>query len=808
MKRMLINATHAEELRVALVDGQYLYDIDIETTSREQRKSNIYKGRVSRVEPSLDAAFVDYGGERHGFLPFKEISRRYFQPGVDPAKATIREAVKEGTELIVQVAKEERGTKGAALTTYITLAGRYMVLMPDNPGAGGVSRRIEGEDRQALKEAMDQLKIPEGMGVIVRTAGLGREAEELQWDLDYLLQIWQAIENAAKERPAPFLIYQESKLIIRALRDYLRPDIGEILIDDEQLYRDAREFMELVMPGNLRKLKLYSDRVPLFSRFQIESQIESAHERQVRLPSGGLIVIDHTEALTAIDVNSARATKGGDIEETARLTNLEAADEIARQLRLRDLGGLIVIDFIDMSSTKAQREVEDRLRAALRHDRARVQISRISRFGLLEMSRQRLRPSLEEFTQAPCPRCKGTGMIRSVESLSLSILRLAEEQAMKENTAQVLLHVPPDVGNYLLNEKRRALVEMENRNGRPVLVIVDHRLERPHYRVERIRDKELKATPPPSYERVAQEETPPLPSARHSAAARRPGRRSAASRRRVRPLWPRPKPSRREGARLPLRRPAPRQAAGGGASSACSAGNGCRRRRVEPVLGAGLGSHGPRGRSGGRAGGRRATASAAADAPTRRLRVAVARRRRPRVPAPVASQAVGQAATRAPGCGGRRPGRAERLSAGASRSGDRGRRRLRNPRGPRRERPRNPSGPATQGTAPHGEDGDGQAASRPARRPPPPAWRRARPVPIASSGEGATSVWRGPCRGGRGAGRREEPGRSRPTRRRCRSRLRPRNRRGDCRGSAPAPPRCPRRASRTNAPCRSAPSSR
>lgn len=510
MKRMLINATHAEELRVALVDGQYLFDIDIETTGREQKKSNIYKGRITRVEPSLDAVFVDYGGDRHGFLPVKEIAKRYFQPGVEPGKAGLRELIKEGTELIVQVSKEERGTKGAALTTYISLAGRYMVLMPDNPGAGGVSRRIEGEDRQALKEAMEQLKIPEGMGVIVRTAGLGRDPEELQWDLDYLVQIWRAIENAAQQRPAPFLIYQESKLIIRALRDYLRPDIGEILIDNEELYRDAREFMELVMPGNLRKLKLYTDRVPLFSRFQIETQIESAHERQVRLPSGGVIVIDHTEALTAIDVNSARATKGGDIEETARLTNLEAADEIARQVRLRDLGGLIVIDFIDMASTKAQREVEERLRAALRHDRARVQISRISRFGLLEMSRQRLRPSLEEFTQAPCPRCKGTGMIRSVESLSLSILRLAEEQAMKENTGQVLLHVPADVGNYLLNEKRRALVEIENRyGGRPVLVIVDQRLERPHYRVERIRASDLRAAPPPSYERVAADDTAP-----------------------------------------------------------------------------------------------------------------------------------------------------------------------------------------------------------------------------------------------------------------------------------------------------------
>jgi ribonuclease E len=506
MKRMLINATQPEELRVAIVDGQHLYDIDIETPSREQKKSNIYKGRITRVEPSLEAAFVEYGGERHGFLPLKEISRRYFQPGVNPDKAGIRELVKEGTEVVVQVDKEERGTKGAALTTFISLAGRYMVLMPDNPRAGGVSRRIEGEDRQALKEALDQLQVPEGMGLIVRTAGVGRDPEELQWDLDYLTQLWQAIDSAAQSRPAPFLIYQESKLIIRALRDYLRSDIGEILVDQEDIYNDAREFMQQVMPQNLRKLKLYTDSTPLFSRFQIETQIESAHERQVRLPSGGSIVIDHTEALTAIDINSARATKGSDIEETALNTNLEAADEIARQLRLRDLGGLVVIDFIDMSSTRAQRQVEDRLRDALKHDRARVQVARISRFGLLEMSRQRLRPSLDESTHVVCPRCKGHGSIRSVESLSLSILRLIEEQAMKDNTGQVLLQVPTDIGNFLLNEKRQALVDIEKRNKTPVVVVADANLETPHFRIERIRANEMLPDAPPSYERITHTE--------------------------------------------------------------------------------------------------------------------------------------------------------------------------------------------------------------------------------------------------------------------------------------------------------------
>ena len=430
MKRMLINATQREELRVAIVDGQSLFDIDIEIPSKEQKKANIYKGRITRVEPSLEAAFIDYGSDRHGFLPLKEISREYFPEGVDINRAGIRELIREGQEIVVQVDKEERGTKGAALTTFISLAGRYLVLMPNNPRAGGVSRRIEGDDRQNMREVMDQLKIPEEMGIIVRTAGVGREAEELQWDLDYLLQMWKAISEAAQARSGAFLIYQESRLIIRALRDYLRADVGEILIDSEEVYEDAKLFMQQVMPQNLRKLKLYKDPVPLFNRFQIESQIENAFDRQVRLPSGGSIVIDHTEALTSIDINSAKATKGSDIEETAFNTNLEAAVEIARQLRLRDAGGLIVIDFIDMDSPRHQREVEDKLRDALRMDRARVQVGRISRFGLLEMSRQRLRPSLGDTTQIICPRCEGHGRFSGVESLSLSILRLVEEEAM------------------------------------------------------------------------------------------------------------------------------------------------------------------------------------------------------------------------------------------------------------------------------------------------------------------------------------------------------------------------------------------
>ncbi|HET6604158.1 MAG TPA: Rne/Rng family ribonuclease [Xanthomonadaceae bacterium] len=503
MKRILINATQQEELRVAIVDGQTLYDIDIEHPSREQKKSNIYKGRITRIEPSLEAAFVEYGADRHGFLPLKEVSSDYFRDGVDPGKGAIKELLREGQEVVVQVDKEERGTKGAALTTFISLAGRYMVLMPNSPSAGGVSRRIEGEDRQALREAMDTLQIPDDMGVIIRTAGVGRDAEELQWDLDYLLQVWKSITDAALSRPAPFLIYQESRLIIRALRDYLRAEIGEILIDNDAMYQEAVDFMQQVMPHQLRKLKRYSDATPLFNRFQIETQIENAYEREVRLPAGGAIVVDHTEALTSIDVNSARATKGSDIEETAFQTNLEAADEIARQLRLRDLGGLIVIDFIDMGSSRHQREVEERLRLALKHDRARVQVGRISRFGLLEMSRQRLRPSLGEATQEVCPRCSGHGRIRSVESLSLSILRLLEEHAMKENTGQVLVQAPIEIANYLLNEKRRALSEIEGRHDAPIVLVADGQLKTPHYEVTRLRDNELgEETARPSYQRT------------------------------------------------------------------------------------------------------------------------------------------------------------------------------------------------------------------------------------------------------------------------------------------------------------------
>jgi len=511
MKRMLINATQREELRVAIVDGQNLYDLDIEIPSKEQKKANIYKARITRVEPSLEACFVDYGADRHGFLPLKEISSQYFTPGLNPNKAGIRELLKEGQEIVVQVEKEERGNKGAALTTFISLAGRYMVLMPNNPKAGGVSRRIEGEDRQNIKEALDHLQVPEEMGLIVRTAGLGRDAEELQWDLDYLLQLWKAISEAAQSRQAPFLIYQESKLIIRALRDYLRNDIGEILVDNEELYADAREFVQQVMPNNLRKLKLYQDTTPLFSRFQIETQIENAFERTVRLPSGGSIVIDQTEALTAIDINSAKATKGGDIEETAFNTNCEAAVEIARQLRIRDAGGLIVIDFIDMDSPRHQRDVEEKLKEALKLDRARVQVGRISRFGLLEMSRQRLRPSLGEATQIVCPRCEGHGRIRGVESLSLSALRLVEEHAMKESTGQVLVQAPPSVANFLLNEKRRQLTEIEARHDVNVIVVADDKLETPHLEIQRLRAADIGEDSKPSYQRTTPVAPTPLP---------------------------------------------------------------------------------------------------------------------------------------------------------------------------------------------------------------------------------------------------------------------------------------------------------
>ncbi len=511
MKRMLINATQREELRVAIVDGQTLYDLDIEIPSREQKKSNIYKGRITRVEASLEACFVEYGAERHGFLPLKEISHDYFTPGLDQHKSGIRELVKEGQEVVVQVEKEERGNKGAALTTFISLAGRYMVLMPNNPKAGGVSRRIEGEDRQALKEALEHVTVPDDVGLIVRTAGLGRDAEELQWDLDYLLQLWKSISEAAGKQKAPFLIYQESKLFIRALRDYLRSDIGEILIDDEPLYNDARDFMQQVMPNALRKLKLYTDDTPLFTRYQIETQIDSAFDRQVRLPSGGSIVIDQTEALTAIDVNSAKATKGTDIEDTAFNTNCEAAVEIARQARIRDTGGLLVIDFIDMDSPKHQREIEERMKDALKLDRARVQVGRISRFGLLELSRQRLRPSLEEASQVVCPRCDGHGVIRGVESLSLSTLRLIEEHAMKENTGQVLVQAPSIVVNFLLNEKRASVVEIELRHKVHVMIVADEKLQTPHIEIQRIREADMGEHSKPSYECLTVVEPEALP---------------------------------------------------------------------------------------------------------------------------------------------------------------------------------------------------------------------------------------------------------------------------------------------------------
>ena len=493
MKRMLINATQQEELRVALVDGQKLYDLDIETPAREQKKSNVYKGRVTRVEPGLEAAFVDYGADRHGFLPFKEITRNYFDPQsiADGGRPSIREAIKEGQELVVQVEKEERGNKGAALTTFISLAGRYLVLMPNNPRAGGVSRRIEGDDRQEIREVMSSLDIPDGMGLIVRTAGVGRSQEELQWDLDYLLHLWQAIETASSQKKAPFLIYQESNIIIRALRDYLRADIGEILVDNPTVHRQAQDFMQQVMPHNLNKLKLYQDNVPLFTRYQIESQIETAYLREVSLPSGGGIVIDYTEALVSIDINSARATRGADIEETALTTNLEAAEEITRQLRLRDLGGLIVIDFIDMNIARNQREVETRLREALKMDRARVQVGRISRFGLLEMSRQRLSPSLDEASHMICPRCNGQGTIRNIDSLALSVLRLIQEEAMKDKTGRVVVQLPVKVATFLLNEKREAIRAIEQRHRVGVMLIPNESLETPHFKLNRLRVDEL-----------------------------------------------------------------------------------------------------------------------------------------------------------------------------------------------------------------------------------------------------------------------------------------------------------------------------
>lgn len=495
MKRMLINATQKEELRVALVDGQRLFDLDIESPGHEQKKANIYKGKITRVEASLEAAFVDYGGERHGFLPLKEISREYFPADyVYQGRPNIKDIIREGQEVIVQVNKEERGNKGAALTTFVSLAGSYLVLMPNNPRAGGISRRIEGEERQELKEALSCLDIPEGVGLIVRTAGVGKSPEELRWDLHVLLHHWEAIKQASEARPAPFLIHQESDVIVRAIRDYLRRDIGEILIDSPKVYEKAKAHIKLVRPDFINRVKLYQGEVPLFSHFQIESQIESAFQREVRLPSGGSIVIDVTEALTAIDINSARSTRGGDIEETALNTNLEAADEIARQLRLRDLGGLIVIDFIDMTPVRHQREVENRIRDAVRQDRARIQISRISRFGLLEMSRQRLSPSLNESTHHICPRCQGTGKVRDNESLSLSILRLLEEEALKENTKQVHTIVPVKIASYLLNEKRQAITNIEKRHSVQVLVVPNEQMETPHFSVFRIREGETTNT--------------------------------------------------------------------------------------------------------------------------------------------------------------------------------------------------------------------------------------------------------------------------------------------------------------------------
>lgn len=529
MKRMLFNATQAEELRVAIVDGQKLIDLDIESSSKEQRKSNIYKGIITRVEPSLEAAFVDYGSERHGFLPFKEVSRSYFKSGVDVNRATIKEALREGQEIIVQVDKDERGTKGAALTTFISLAGRYLVLMPNNPRGGGVSRRIEGEDRNELRDSIDQLEVPQGMSVIGRTNAIGRDVEDLKWDLNYQLRLWEAIEGAAKPQheeqkdkdgnvtgrgkrtnPAPFLIYPEGNLVVRAIRDYFHDDIGEILIDTEDIYQQAQSYFLSVMPDKVNLVKHYRDDVPLFSRFQIEHQIESAHARSVNLPSGGSIVIDHTEALVAVDVNSARATRGHDIEETAFRTNLEAAEEAARQLRLRDLGGLIVIDFIDMENQRNQREVENRLRDSLKYDRARVQLGKISRFGLMELSRQRLRPSLGESSHAACPRCHGTGHIRGTESTALHILRILQEESMKDNTAAVHAQVPVDVATFLLNEKRIDLQLIETRHRVNITMIPNAHLETPNYTITRLRHDDLNQSEPlrPSYEMVqAPEET-------------------------------------------------------------------------------------------------------------------------------------------------------------------------------------------------------------------------------------------------------------------------------------------------------------
>ncbi|MDH3751294.1 MAG: Rne/Rng family ribonuclease, partial [Gammaproteobacteria bacterium] len=516
MKRMLMNATQAEELRMAMVDGQRLYDLNIELPAGERKKANIYKGKITRIEPSLEAAFVDFGADRHGFLPLKEISSEYFVKPVESGKkANIRDVLKEGQDIVVQIDKEERGNKGAALTTFVSLAGRFVVLKPNKSRSGGVSRRIVGADRDLARESLNEVEIPEGMSVILRTAGIDRSAEELAWDLENLLTIWTAILNIVLERSSPFLIYRESNSVVRALRDYLTTDIGEILIDDEQTYKEAIEFVQQVMPHNLRKLKHYDDPVPLFTRFQIESQIESAFTHAVNLPSGGSVVIDHTEALVSIDINSARATKGGDIEATAHNTNLEAAEEIARQLRIRDLGGLIVIDFIDMGPQKNQRDVENRLRESVRQDRARVQIGKISRFGLLEMSRQRLRPSLGESSYLTCPRCSGIGTIRSVESLALAILRIIGEEARKERTAKVIAQLPVEVATYLLNEKRDWVQSLESRNEMQVVLVANPLLETPHYDVRRVRDDqtELPENAGASYELTESDAEPETPQA-------------------------------------------------------------------------------------------------------------------------------------------------------------------------------------------------------------------------------------------------------------------------------------------------------
>ncbi|WP_239325151.1 Rne/Rng family ribonuclease [Snodgrassella gandavensis] len=505
MKRMLFNAKQAEELRVAIVDGQSLLDLDIETLGKEQRKGNIYKGIITRIEPSLEACFVDYGTDRHGFLPFKEISRSYFQ-NYEGGRVRIQDVLSEGVEVIVQVEKDERGNKGAALTTFISLAGRYLVLMPNNPRGGGVSRRIEGEDRQELKQAMSELDTPRGMSLIARTAGIGRSAEELQWDLNYLVQLWRAIEQAAHQHNEPYLLFMESSLLIRAVRDYFQPDIGEILIDSREVYDQIREFMSYVMPAYINRLRHYTDHTPLFSRFQIEQQIESAFSREVALPSGGAIVIDHTEALVSIDVNSARATRGADIEDTAFKTNMEAAEEVARQMRVRDLGGLVVIDFIDMENSKNQRDVETTLREALKKDRARVQMAKLSRFGLMELSRQRLKPSLGESSHTICPRCAGTGFIRSIESTALHILRIIQEESMKDNTAEVRVQVPVDVATFLLNEKRAELFGLEERLDVCVLLIPNIHLENPHYSVTRVRTDNVEEKTIPSYHQVQEPE--------------------------------------------------------------------------------------------------------------------------------------------------------------------------------------------------------------------------------------------------------------------------------------------------------------